>query len=44
MLLTIWGYTSIVAFEDQIKKMVELAPLRIDFSTSDVIDLLISQI
>ena len=42
--LTIRGHTGIVVFVDRLTKMVRLAPLRTDFSASDVADLLISQV
>ena len=42
--LTIRGHTGIVVFMDRLTKMVRLAPLRTDFSASDVADLLISQV
>ena len=42
--LTIWDHTGIVVFVDRLTKMARLALLRIDFSTSDVVDLLISQV
>ena len=42
--LTIRGHTDIVVFVDQLTKMVRLTPLRTDFSASNVIDLLISQV
>ena len=42
--LTIWGHTSIMDFVDQLVKMVRCALLRTDFSASNVVHLLISQI
>ena len=42
--LTIWGHTGIVVFVDRLTKMVRLVPLRTDFSASNVVDLLISQV
>ena len=42
--LTIRGHTGIVVFVHRLMKMVRLAPLRMNFSASDVTDLLISQI
>ena len=44
LLLTIRGHTGIVVFVDRLMKMVRLVPLRMDFSASDVADLLISQV
>ena len=42
--LTMRGHTGIVIFVDWLTKMVRLAPLRTDFSASDVVDLLVSQV
>ena len=42
--LTIRGHTGIMVFVDRLTKMVRLAPLRNDYSASNVADLLISQI
>ena len=42
--LTIRGHTGMVVFVDRLTKMVRLAPLRSDFSASNVADLLINQI
>ena len=42
--LTIRGHTGIVVFMDRLTKMVRLALLRMDFSASDIADLLISQV
>ena len=44
LLLTIRGHTGIVVFVDRLTKMVRLAPLRTDFSASNIRDLLISQV
>ena len=42
--LTSQGHTGIVVFVDRLTKMVRLAPLEPDFSTSSVADLLISHV
>ena len=41
---TTWGHIGVVVFVDWLTKMVRIALLKPDFSESDVIELLISQV